>query len=196
MRTTCHLVNAAMTVMLTCSALATGGHCTLPPAPAAEPRGMKVEMQQMPVPRDLNRTDACATARTVLQAFRAVDLRELAHLSSASMRVRLEEMAGQMRQRSDSMLSDWRHEVLQDWDGSVGQVRSWRRVADGANTLEAQVELFELTEGELLVVMLVWEEGRWSFEDLSARNRADFAHGSLSLGSSSLMGRSLPDPSC
>lgn len=127
----------------------------------------------------VDRTNALETARAVLQAYRARDIIALTEFSLPHNRQIWLELVrdGERHPRYRSIWVTWRWQRAQAWDGRMDDVRYRKHAA-----VEAHVKFAESDEtysgskpgGEVFVVTLTWESGKWWFEDINAPARATF----------------------
>lgn len=129
-------------------------------------------LQDPPKP---DRTNAEATAKAVLAAYKAKDLDALGALSGSVNQGILKELKeqGEKHARYASIFGGHRWAAVGAWEGKAGPARYF-------GTKRAQVAFGEPpAEGRLTVLELEWEEGRWCFEDVKVPSKANFEAGSL-----------------
>jgi hypothetical protein len=117
----------------------------------------------------LDRTDAPATAAAVLRAYAAKDLAAMAELSNADNRQIINEMIAQRENhpRWRSAFVGGRWDAVSNWKGNLGETRYFELNVLGRKDVEAQVQFAETSPpGKLVVVSLVWEGGKWCFQDI------------------------------
>ncbi len=128
-----------------------------------------------------NRTDATATAATVLRAYSAKDLPALGELSTADNREIIRELIaqGESHPRWRSIFSGGRWEAVTKWNGSMGEARYFERTAGEKKAYDARVQFAGAeTPDRVAVVTLSWEAGKWCFEDVNFPSRESFERGS------------------
>jgi caspase domain-containing protein len=155
------------------SSLVTLFYFTPPTAEQNAPTALKSVTQ-------VDRTDALETARAVLQAYRVRDIIALTEFTVPRSREFWLELIreGERHPRYRSIWVGWRWQRAQAWDGRMDEVR-YRKVG---TSLEARAKFAESAEtyggakpgGEIFVVTLRWEDGKWWFEDINAPPRATF----------------------
>jgi hypothetical protein len=112
-------------------------------------------------PMAVDRTDAAATARAVIEAYKAKDMARMAELAPPAAKEFFQELAeqGEAHPRYKSIYRGWRWEAISGWDGKIHGVR----YVDGDH---AAVHFADLSPSELAVVSLVWQDGSWMFDDI------------------------------
>lgn len=139
------------------------------------PKSDRVEKTLIPV-KDVDRADPSMTATAILQAYKARDLVALAELSRSLNRDMFSELVrqGESHPRYKSIFSGWRWQAVQAWQGQIDEVR-YRQVRNAdASRLEARVKFGEIRPDEYAVVTMIWEDGKWCFEDINSPNRTYF----------------------
>ncbi len=129
----------------------------------------------------IDRSDAEVTGRTLLTAYRGRDVIALAGLTTQHNREIMAEMAaqGEKHPRYESIFGGWRWQAVQDWDGETVEVRYRHYVGSAIDQYEANVNFGRLTQDELLTVVLIWEDGKWCFEDVNTPAADDFYAGAV-----------------
>ncbi len=141
--------------------------------PESETASPRSEPEKTPVPlRAIDRNDAKDTALAILQAYKTRDMVALASLSRELNRDIFSEMVkqGENHPRYNSIFSGWRSQAVQAWQGQIGEVRY--RGGSGSET--ARVKFAETGPDRIIVVVLIWENGKWCFEDINTSDRNTF----------------------
>lgn len=129
---------------------------------------------------NVDRRDARATARAILQSFQNKDLRTLAELAIKRHRYQWLELAenGINHPAYFKVFSGWRWQAVFEWDGDIGDVRYRHYVGTSRDEYVANVKFADIELPEIAVVNMIWEDGKWVFEDIHSPNMENFVKGS------------------
>lgn len=110
----------------------------------------------------VDRADPVATAKAVLKAYKAKDLKAIADLSTEANQKFFRDMAeqGEKHPRYKSLFEGWRWEAVSGWTDAAEGPR-YRAV-------KSIVKFAELKGGDLAVVAMRKEGEKWSFDDLQS----------------------------
>jgi len=117
----------------------------------------------------VNRTDSKSTAKAILTAYKSKDLRILSSLSNSYNVEMMDEIIeqGDKHPRYSSLWKGWRWVAVNNWDGYSLEIIEDNR---GSSIKKSKVKFGESEEEggyiEDYVVTLIWEDGKWCFEDI------------------------------
>ena len=112
-------------------------------------------------------------AKAVLAAYKARDILALFKHARKRAQAKAKEIEAELIRQGDKhpamrgLFKGWRLEAVQTWDGTLGGVRY-------PSPNKAWVAFNKDARGDLIVVVLIREEGRWCFEDINNCSREDF----------------------
>lgn len=130
-------------------------------------------------PKSVDRTDPKETAYAILQTYKAKDLVALYEYFNEANQERIPDPSaiGTTHQVYTSLFTGWRWQGIKNWNKSIGEIRFRHYVGTAVDEYVAHVKFGEISPLEFLVVTLVFEKGKWSFEDVHSPSAANFYEG-------------------
>lgn len=125
----------------------------------------------------VDQTDARATAKAILAAYKNKDMQTLARFMFLDNREIVEELKiqGANHPRFSSLFKGWRWLMIEPWDGTIDEVRYWK---SSSGRLTAKVKFDAVSVDEVAVVTLYRADGQWYFEDIHSPTLESFESGS------------------
>ena len=109
----------------------------------------------------VDRTDSKSTAKAILIAYKAKDLKSLSNLSHSYNVEIFDEIIeqGQQHPRYSSLFNGGRWNVVNNWDGYSLEIIE-------ENAKESSSVKFGESKDENYIVSLIWKHEEWCFEDI------------------------------